>query len=151
MAGRPSIYSDELADEICQRIADGQSVREICADEDMPHMATFFRWLADEDKHKVLREQYARAKEAQAELMADEILGIADDGTNDYTERATERGTQVVFDGEHVQRSKLRVDSRKWLLSKMLPKKYGDKAAIDVSGKLKVEQVTRKIVDPKAP
>lgn len=134
-AGRPSTFTEAIGDAICQRIADGQSVREICSDDDMPHMATFFRWLA-KDEHKELREQYVRAKEAQAEFMADEINHIADDGSNDWMERFDKEGNSIgwTLNGEHVQRSKLRIDSRKWLLSKMLPKKYGDKIQTELSG-----------------
>ena len=69
-----------------------------------------------------------------AEFWADEIMDIADDGTNDYVERESDSGTQVVCDQEHIQRSRLRVDTRKWFLSKLLPKKYGDRTALDVKG-----------------
>jgi hypothetical protein len=132
MAGRPSDYSEELADLICTRIADGESVRAICADDDMPDKATVFRWLA---KHESFRDQYAQAKAAQAEHMADEILDIADDGSNDWMERRAADGSTVeVVNGEHIQRSRLRVDSRKWLLSKLLPKKYGDRITNHVVG-----------------
>ena len=126
-------YSDQIAETICERIGDGQTVREICADTDMPSMSTVFRWLADKE---AFREQYARAKEAQAEYLADEITHIADDGTNDWMERHGKDGESLgwVVNGEAVQRSKLRVDTRKWLLSKMLPKKYGDKQALEVTG-----------------
>lgn len=124
--GRPSDYSQEVAATICARIADGQSVREICRDDAMPHMATVFRWLAAREE---FREQYARAKESMAEHMAEDILDIADDGTNDWMERRGDDGASAgwVTNGEALQRSRLRVDARKWLLSKMLPKKYGDK------------------------
>lgn len=129
-AGRPTKFSTELADLICQRICDGQSVREICRDEEMPAMSTVFRWLAEKT---TFQEQYARAKGAQGEYYAEEILDIADDGTNDWVERKGSEGQSLgwVLNGEHVQRSRLRVDSRKWLLSKLLPKKYGDKIEID--------------------
>ena len=136
-AGRPSIYTDDLADEICQRIADGQSVREICRADDMPAMSTVFRWLSD-PRYITFREQYARAVEARAEYHADEILDIADDGTNDWMERFGKDGESLGWsvNGEAVQRSKLRIDSRKWLLSKLMPKKYGDK--LDLGGSLTI-------------
>jgi hypothetical protein len=86
----------------------------------MPDKATLFRWLAANEH---FRDQYTRAKEVMAEAMAEDILDISDDGTNDYY--AAEDGLRP--DTEHIQRSKLRVDTRKWLLSKLLPKKYGDK------------------------
>lgn len=130
--GRPSTFTQEVADVICERIAAGESVRAICRDEDMPAQSTVFAWLA---RHESFAEQYARAKEAQAEFMADEIVEIADDGRNDWMERLGDEGQGIGWqlNGEHVQRSRLRLDSRKWLLSKLLPKKYGDR--LDVNTK----------------
>jgi hypothetical protein len=130
--GRPSDYSPELVSEICSRIADGQSVREIARDDAMPAMSTIFAWLS---KHSEFTEQYARAKEAQAEYLAEEILDIADDGSNDWMERKNKDGSSyTVENGEAMQRSRLRVDARKWLLSKLLPKKYGDKIEQTLQG-----------------
>ncbi|OZI26935.1 terminase [Bordetella genomosp. 9] len=84
-------------------------------------MTTVMRWLAD---NAVFREQYARAREAQADKLAEEILSIADDGLNDtYVDDEGNKRT----DHDVVARSRLRVDARKWLASKMAPKKYGDK------------------------
>lgn len=126
--GRPSTYGPEIADLICVRLAEGQTLREICRDEAMPGLSTVFRWLGD---HEAFRDQYARAREAQADAWADEIIEIADDGTNDWVERD---GREAV-NGDHIQRSKLRVDARKWLMSKAAPKKYGDKVALEHAGK----------------
>lgn len=124
-------YSEEIAAAICDRIAGGQSVREICRDDAMPDMRTVFRWLSDRE---TFRQQYARAKEAQVEALAEEILDIADDGSNDWMLRKHGEDDAVeVVNGEHIQRSKLRIDARKWLLSKLAPKKYGDKLDADVS------------------
>jgi hypothetical protein len=126
-AGRPSIYSPELATDICDRIASGLSLREICRADDMPEAKTVYRWLAD-GQHPEFRQQYARAREIQSELMAEEILEIADDARNDWMERQSKSGESfTVVDHDHVSRSKLRVDARKWMLSKVLPKKYGDR------------------------
>ncbi len=77
--------------------------------------------------------QYARAKELQAEYLLGEIFEIADDGTNDWMERQRQDGS-VAVDHEHIQRSKLRVDTRKWAMSKMAPKKYGERVAMEHSG-----------------
>lgn len=127
--GRPSDYSPEIADLICERIADGVSLREICRTEDMPSKAAVFRWLA---AHAEFRDQYARAREAQADALADELLDIADDGDNDWMERKGEDGQSLGWreNGEAIQRSRLRVDTRKWIASKLKPKKYGDKLAV---------------------
>lgn len=96
-------------------------------------MSTVFRWLSE---NKSFQEQYARAKEAQAEYYADEILDIADDGTNDWMDKLNSDGEVIgeVVNHENIQRSRLRVDSRKWLLSKLIPKKYGDKVQQEISG-----------------
>ena len=127
--GRPSDYSPEIVDLICERIADGVSLREICRTEDMPSKAAVFRWLA---AHAEFRDQYARAREAQADALADELLDIADDGDNDWMERKGEDGQSLGWreNGEAIQRSRLRVDTRKWIASKLKPKKYGDKLAV---------------------
>jgi len=81
--GRPTTYSPELSLKICSRIAEGESVRTIVKDEEMPSSSTIFRWLLDEDK-KDFWEQYEKARNIQAELMFEELLEIADDGTNDW-------------------------------------------------------------------
>lgn len=140
-AGRPSKYTAELAERICARIIACESLRAICTDDDMPDAATVFRWLAStSDDYVGFREQYARARTMQAEHLVDQILEISDDGRNDWMERQSEAekgggiGTGWVLNGEHVQRSRLRVDSRKWFASKVAPKIYGDKIAAEVSG-----------------
>lgn len=121
--GRPSIFSDELALTICDRIAKGESVRTICLDDDMPSGATVFKWLAD-PAMATFTEQYTRAREAQADFYAESIIQIADDGRNDtYLD---ENGNQRT-DQDVIARSRLRVDARKWYASKLAPKKYGDK------------------------
>lgn len=123
--GRPSLYTPELAALICERLAAGETLRAICRDEGMPAHPTILGWTKTNQEFS---DQYARAREQGYGLLAEELLEIADDGTNDYVERERENGTKhVVFDAEHVQRSRLRVDTRKWLLSKALPKIYGDK------------------------
>lgn len=128
--GRPSDYNEEITAIICARMADGESVRSICSDDDMPSKVTVFRWLG---KHEEFRNQYAKACEARSELIADEILDIADDGTNDYVEKRNENGEVVGYttNGEAIQRSRLRVDTRKWLLGKLQPKKYGDRTILE--------------------
>lgn len=121
--GRPSDYSQDTAAAICARLADGESLRSICRDDAMPDGSTVFRWIA---AHEEFRKQYALAREAQADTLADEILEIADDTSGDTT--YGENGERA--DTEWIARSRLRVDARKWLASKMAPKKYGDKLAI---------------------
>lgn len=122
------MYSPEVATRICEEISAGRSLRTICTDEGMPDKATVFRWLA---AHEAFRDQYARAREAQADAMLEEILEIADDGRSDsYTD---DEGN-VRTDNDVIARSRLRVDARKWAMSKMAPKKYGEKLDLNHSG-----------------
>lgn len=125
--GRPSKYSNTLADSICYRLAKGQSLREICRDPEMPECITIRSWLLD-GKHGYFSTQYADAREKQADHYFEEILEIADDGSNDWIERNKFEGdTALIADHEHINRSRLRVDARKWILARMSPKKYGEK------------------------
>ena len=121
--GHSSLYTEALAADICRRLAEGESLRTICTDKAMPDKATVMRWLFD-GKHEDFVEQYARAREAQAEVRADEIVDIADDDTKDFM---ADKDGKLVADHEHIQRSRLRVDARKWIAAKLLPKRYGDK------------------------
>ena len=96
-------------------------------------MATVFNWLTDNSRPGFL-EKYNKAKELQAEYYADELIDIADDTSNDYMEKVLISGEVVqVVNSEHIQRSRLRVDTRKWVASKLLPKRYGDKQELDVN------------------
>lgn len=133
--GRPTIFTKELGTTICARIAEGESLRNICKDEGMPVISTVLLWVID-DVHKQFSEQYARARESQAEVWAEEIIEISDDGTNDYMTITKGDESYNVEDREVTNRSKLRVDSRKWYLSKVLPKKFGEKLDVTSGGKV---------------
>ena len=126
--GRPSGYSQELADRICDELSDGRSLRTVCLSEDLPDKATVFRWLRED---KEFRDQYTRAKEESADAMSEDVLDISDDGSNDWMEKNFAGQKAWVTNGEALQRSRLRVDTRKWLMAKMKPKKYGDKIELD--------------------
>lgn len=145
--GRPSIFSQELVDLICDRISNGESLRKICRDDEMPNFVTIFRWL---DKYPAFCKQYTRAREIQADTMAEEILEIADDGKQDVY---IDGDGKERVDNEVIARSRLRVDARKWLASKMAPKKYGERVAQEISGpdggSVEVlSKIERVIVDP---
>lgn len=107
-------FSQDLFDEICDRIAEGESLRVICKDPDMPSKSNVFVWLKNDEQ---LQDQYARAREAQADAYFDEIVDIADKSK-----------------AENVQQARLRIDARKWAAGKLRPKKYGDKNQIEMSG-----------------
>ena len=141
--GRPSIYNPELAAQICEHIAQGKSLRTIAEMEGMPHQATIMAWL--DGSHPDFSEQYARAREAQADKLAEETLLIADESSQDTY---VDADGNVKTNTEAIQRSKLRVDTRKWLASKMAPKKYGDKVAIGGADDLgPVQTVTKEMTD----
>lgn len=130
--GRPSDYSAEIATLICTRLGLGESLREICRDDDMPSKSTVMRWLASNSE---FRDQYACAREVQADYYAEEIIEISDDGSNDWMERRRSDGSsEEVENKEVLARSRLRVDTRKWLMARMAPKKYGDKITQEVTG-----------------
>ena len=102
--------------------------RQGCDDAGLPHQATVFRWL---QINTDFRERYTRAREAQADALFDELLTIADDGRNDWMEVHNDAGEVTGYreNGEAIRRSALRIDARKWMASKLMPKKYGDKIA----------------------
>lgn len=124
--GRPSRYTQEIGEIICDRLMDGETLRQICRDEDMPDERTVRRWAANPEHE--FSPHYTRAREIGYLRMVDELLEIADDGSNDWMIREGKDGeASWVANGEHVQRSRLRVDTRKWVLAKMLPKVFGEK------------------------
>lgn len=119
--GRPSKYSDELAEKICELIASGMSLRTVCSQDGMPSAVTVCKWLSENEEFS---KQYARAREEQAVSFADEIISIAD---------------SVEPDSAAVAKAKLQIDSRKWLAAKMAPKKYGDKVEQQITGSLAIQ------------
>lgn len=121
--GRPTDYTPELADTICARLSEGESLRSVCKDENMPSRQTVFNWMRT---HKGFLDQYARAKQESADAMAEDILTIAE-----VTVEMVQENPEVA--GPIVQAQRLHVDAKKWLMSKMKPKKYGDQ--IDITSK----------------
>lgn len=124
--GRPSILSEDLIDTICRRMVDERkSATAICEDMGIP-ASTFFTWTQE----SWVFEKYARARDMLADAWFDECIEIADDGRNDWVEKRNAEGevTGWTLNGEHVQRSKLRADTRRWMVSKMAPKRYGERA-----------------------
>lgn len=123
---RPSNYSPAIALTICERLAEGETLRQICRDDGMPGRSTVFRWLADIGE---FAEIYAKALAFRADGRADEIIEIADDTSDDY--RLTEGDNaddvpRLEPNPEAIARSKLRITARQWLMAKELPRKYGD-------------------------
>jgi hypothetical protein len=122
--GRPSSYDQVIAAEICRRTADGESLRSICKDANMPSEACVRRWALDDVQGFFA--QYDMAIKLRAARWAEEVLEISDEPP-----AVTGEGK---YDSAYVQHQRLRVDSRKWLLSKVLPKVYGDKIDVTSAG-----------------
>jgi len=122
--GRPSVMTGPMIERICARIAKGEALHRMCEEKGMPSQASVFRAL---ERDQAFREKYARAKELQAELYAAQIVEIADDSSKDIV---IDKDGNAATDHEVVARSRLRVDARKWLASKLAPKKYGDKVQV---------------------
>lgn len=112
--GRPSKFSQELAEKICEQIAHGKSLRAICAEDDMPSTSTVCKWL---NENQDFSEQYARARDRQADYFFEEIIEISD---------------SVEAESASVAKARLQIDARKWAVSKLAPKKYGEKTELDV-------------------
>lgn len=144
--GRPADYTDEIGDRICEELAKGRSLNAICKVEGMPDDSTVYRWIlathnTDLDQ---FRDKYALAREIQYQRMADEIVDIADDGTNDYVIANSEEGELCRVNPEAIGRSRLRVDARKWFMSKVLPK-FKDKP--EDAPKSDMADVISKLID----
>lgn len=126
--GRPTLYSLELAAEICSRLSAGEPLTKICRDTHMPAVATVYLWHV---RHPEFLDMYARARLAQADTLADEIVRIADEpllGTKtEFTSSAKDGPSTKVTEGDMIEHRKLQVDARKWAASKFRPNKYGDK------------------------
>lgn len=125
--GRPSKFSQELADTICNGLAVGKSLREVCRADEMPDRDTVLRWL---HSRPAFYGQYAQAKRSGLDAMAEDIIEISDEGSNDWMAANDPENAGYRANGEHIARSRLRVDTRKWIMSKLAPKKYGEKLEI---------------------
>jgi len=116
-AGRPSDYLPEVADDICALLASGESLLKVCKRPGMPDKSTVFRWMAE---HEEFRDKYAKATDARADAIFEELFEISD---------------EAVEDAAAIAKARLRVDTRKWALARMNPRKYGDKVTTELTGK----------------
>jgi len=131
MTGRPSSFTQEIADEICARVVQSDyGLEQVCEEDDMPSARTVFRWLAAKE-HESFRQQYARAKELQGHVQAD-------------------RGTRDALQATDAGLGRLKFDARKWQASKLASRVYGDKVALTGAdgGAVQFERIERRIVDP---
>jgi hypothetical protein len=141
-------FDQSKADEICSLIAEGVPLREICRQDGMPKWRTVYDWM---EANQEFAAHFARARITGFDAIAQEALSIADDGRNDWMDRNRPDGSaDQVLNAEHVQRSKLRIETRLKLLAKWDPKRYGEKLALtDGEGKPIFSGIVRKVVDPK--
>lgn len=122
--GRPSTFKMQTVDAICERLAKGEPLAQICRDEGMPALRTVYDWA---DGKPDVSAKIARAREAGEDVIAADCLSIADDGSRDYTENSDGHAT---VNHDHIQRSKLRIETRLKLLAKWNPRKWGDRVAL---------------------
>lgn len=135
--GRPSLFTQALADRICERLAAGETLRAICRDEDMPEERTVRRWALD---NEAFSPQYAKAREIGYATLFDQMLEIADTTAPGVTVTTKLSKDGQMYDetrrGDMIDHRRLQVDTRKWMLSKALPKVYGDKLDVNHSGSI---------------
>jgi hypothetical protein len=116
--GRPTTYTQQLADQICERMANGETLRAVCRDIDLP-ASTVIEWTMN---NKTFSEQYTQARQKQADAYADMILDEA-------------------FNSHDAAIGRLRVDALKWVASKLAPKRYGDKVEVEQTGTTKIKVI----------
>ncbi len=149
--GRPSGYTEDMAIEICARLASGESLVRMCKADDMPSVSTVYRWI---QAHEEFRDNYTRAREDQADTLADEILDIANTPVVGVKTKTNEKGEVETTEGDMIEHRRLQVDARKWIAAKLKPKKYGDKQQTEVTGAdggpLQITEVAWNVVKPSA-
>lgn len=129
--GRPSKYTPELAAQICDRLAAGESLNAICSADAFPAESTVRGWAIDDTGG--FSAKYTRAREIQAHMLGDEIIQIADTPMLGSKTKTNEDGEVEITEGDMIEHRRLRVESRKWYISKVLPKVYGDKSNLDLT------------------
>jgi hypothetical protein len=130
--GAGSTYNDGIARKICAQILDGKSLNSICLNPRYPGINAVKKWLID-PRFEAFREMYYYARRGAAELLMDEVIEIADDSANDWIETFDKKGNSNGFkpDNEAIQRSRLKIDTRKWLAAKLIPRIYGEKLEVE--------------------
>jgi hypothetical protein len=138
------VFSQKIADIICKRLSDGESLRAICRDDGMPAESTVRDWVRTD--YQGFAAQYTRAREIGYLVMAEELLELSDKPNIGTKEVSKATGLEITT-GDNVDRTRLQIDTRKWLLSKMLPKIYGDKQQIEHSGTLTLSDRMKRAED----
>ena len=124
---------ESVFDSIIEDIRAGYALRTVLKNGDNPSSQTFYKWLeSDEQKSK----RYARACEERAANIFEDILEIADDSAGDTK---VDKDGNKTYDSEFAARSKIKIDARKWMLSKLQPEKYGDKTDLNLKGDITID------------
>mgnify|MGYP006274245575 CR=1 FL=1 len=140
--GRPSGYTDAIADEICERLVRGESLESITKDEHMPHVATVYRWL---NKYEEFCDMYARAREDQADTLADQIIAIADEHPETIPIYDKDGALlEIKVDSALLQWQRNRMEARKWTAAELKPRKYGERQILagDADNPVQVKQTS---------
>lgn len=130
-SGKPSFYTQDIADEFCRRVASGRSKRDVTRDPDMPHDSAVIEWLNRDEAFAV---QYARACQDRADVIFDEMFEIADTPMIGEKIKTDHEGKTETTTGDMIEHRRLQIDARKWALARMNPRKFGDK--LDLSGRI---------------
>lgn len=144
--GRPSSFTPEIVKEIVQRLSDGEPMRQICRSEGMPDASTVWDWCQNRPE---VSQAIAHARNLGEDAIAEDCFEIADDARNDWMESLGEEGKPIGYrlNGDHVQRSKLRIETRLKLLAKWNPKKYGDRIQQEVNNLHTLEDVPDNVLE----
>lgn len=129
--GRPTDYTPALAASICEQLAEGKSLNAICAVDGMPHKSSVYLWLT---RHSEFSDMYARAREDQADTLADEIIDIADTPLMGVKTKTDGEGNVETTEGDMLEHRRLQVDARKWVAAKLKPRKYGERIDMNHTG-----------------
>ena len=143
--GRPTIYTPELAEAICMKLAEGRSLRAVCSAPEMPNRDTVSSWVINDVQG--FSGQYAKARDIALDMLADEVLEIADTTQLGVKTKTDDTGKSETTEGDMIEHRRLRVDARKWYLSKLAPKRYGDKVINEHTGSVEIKHVVREIID----
>lgn len=149
--GTKTIFTPELCSKICDFVIEGYTMRQIAAMDGMPTKASIFRAMS---RNEDFAAAYAEARDLQTMMWEDDLTDIADNSNNDWVEKERANGsTEIALNHEAMQRSKLRIETRKWLMACRKPQKYGTKVSQEISGPdggpVSVSKVERVIVAPK--
>lgn len=138
---RPYNYTDEekerIVTDICNRVIDEKISFNVAVEESAITYVTFFQWMVKSDN---LKQLYNYARDVRSDILFEEIVTIADTPVEGTKTKITDKGTEIIS-GDMTEHRKLQIDARKWVVSKMQPKKYGDKISQEISGSLSVIEV----------